>query len=101
MLYNLAIRAGAQVQFGAEVIHINTKESSIAVIDSNQSANQNPSSTSRKRKLTADVIIGADGVDSLARRVILGLEDGDEERMKAGPYAGHWCVSWSICVLLD
>ncbi|KAI0773342.1 FAD/NAD(P)-binding domain-containing protein [Irpex lacteus] len=66
MLYQLAVDAGAKVDFGATVVAITPGD-------------PNPTITLASGEIiSADIIIGADGPRSLVREVILGKKDNPE-----------------------
>lgn len=66
ILYQLAVDAGAKVDFGATVVAITPGD-------------PNPTVTLASSEIiSADIIIGADGPRSLVREVILGKKDNPE-----------------------
>ncbi|KAG6838339.1 hypothetical protein C0991_012509, partial [Blastosporella zonata] len=70
LLYELAIFSGAVVRLGTKVSSVDAASQTITLADS-------------KEQLRADVIVGADGVDGLTRRLVSppAKEDLTSERM--------------------
>lgn len=69
ILYDLNVKSGVQIQFGAEVIEVNL-ETPYVTLDSGM-------------RIYGDIIVGADGPMSVVRRRM----DGGE--IRPGPYTGH------------
>jgi salicylate hydroxylase len=61
MLYQLAVKEGAQIRFNTCVTEVNSSAASVT--------------TESGETIFADVIIGADGYDSLLRQVVTDSED--------------------------
>lgn len=71
MLYELALNAGVRVDFNSEVVRVDPNGPSVTL--------------SSGRQITADIIVGADGGQSIVRSVVVGRE----EKEKIGPYTGY------------
>ena len=57
MLYEVALSCGAQIRLSSQVISINPTEKSVTL--------------SSGEIITADVVVGADGIDGLSRKILL------------------------------
>lgn len=62
----MAVKSGAQVQFGVTVTNVSPGDPKPSV------------TTASGETITADIIIGADGPRSLVREVVLGKKDNPE-----------------------
>lgn len=70
MLYDEAIRGGADIHLGTTALSIDTAKGTIA--------------TDSHGVLEADVIVGADGIEGLSRRILL-QEEEDTESLEDRP----------------
>ena len=71
MLYELALDAGVIVDFHSEVVAVDPYEPSVTLASG--------------LKLRADIIVGADGGQSVVRPVVLCRK----EKIRYGPYIGY------------
>ena len=71
MTDELAAFAGVKVEYSSEVVDVDVEEGTVTLADG--------------RRITADLIVGADGPYSIARQAIVG----EKEEFEIGPYCTY------------
>ena len=71
MIYDIAVESGVEITYGAEVTDVDIPQRIVSLKSG--------------ERLKADVIIGADGVNSIVRRKLVG----ELEEEPIGPYTGY------------
>lgn len=79
MLYRIAVDAGAEINFGCPVASVNSDDASVTLTNG--------------RKVYGDLIVGADGDKSVARKAVEGGDEEDDDDI----YTTYMFVS--ICSL--
>ena len=87
MLYDLAVGAGAKVRFNARVTKIDKSKPSVTL--------------SSGEEIYGDLIIGADGDNSIIRPLVLAEEREETEEEKEGLFTTYTLVFNFFSVYLD
>lgn len=71
MILDITVASGAKIDFGVEVVDVDISEPSVRLADG--------------RQLYADIVIGAEGIESIVRERLVGTQ----EEHKIGPFTGY------------